>query len=64
MVDVMYVLVGPAICAGVDLRPVWDAIHEANMQKVPAGDGGKPKKPRGWVPPDIGEILDGQSSLE
>ncbi len=59
IVDSIYVLLGYAISYGIDVRPVWKAVQEANMAKVGGGtrDDGKIMKPEGWTPPDIeGEI--------
>lgn len=55
LADITYVAIGMAIEFGIDLRPVWDAVHQANMAKKGGairGDG-KQLKPKGWKPPDI-----------
>lgn len=57
--DLIYVALGSAVSFGVDMDPVFHAIHSANMNKV---DGkfrsdGKLLKPEGWKPPDIESIL-------
>lgn len=59
IVDSIYVLVGTAITYGIDLRPIWDAVHEANMLKQ-KGVGNKAIKPEGWVRPDVEKILRAQ----
>jgi len=60
--DVIYVLLGTAVSYGIDLRPIFDAIHDSNMKKVGGctRDDGKIMKPEGWVPPDIEGILAAQ----
>lgn|SRR5678816_48561 len=63
IVDLIYVLIGRAVCYGVDLRPLWDAVHRANMSKLgPDGkpirrEDGKVIKPEGWKPPDISALI-------
>jgi predicted HAD superfamily Cof-like phosphohydrolase len=61
IVDAIYVLMGDAIACGVDLRPIWDAVHRANMAKV--ADGDKPTKPPGWTPPDVAGLLEDEAVL-
>jgi predicted HAD superfamily Cof-like phosphohydrolase len=62
--DLLYVVYGTAIAAGVDIRPVWDAVQHANMQKIPPGPGEfKIKKPDGWQAPDVAAILSKQEPL-
>ena len=63
--DAIYVLIGTAISYGIDLRPVWIAVQEANMAKEGGGIrlDGKILKPEGWRPPDIRSILESQSPL-
>ena len=57
--DAIYVLIGTALAYGIDLRPVWDAIQQANMAKKdgPVREDGKRLKPPDWRPPDIKGIL-------
>lgn len=59
IVDSIVVLLGTAVTYGIDVRPVWDLIHESNMAKKGGslrGDG-KILKPGDWRPPDVrGEI--------
>jgi len=64
--DLMYVLIGMCNAMGIDLRPVWAAIHRANMRKEGGGsrEDGKILKPEGWLPPDIAAILELQPALE
>ncbi len=52
--DVEYVLTGTLTWFGINYPGVWDEVHRANMEKVPAPEPlGKPKKPEGWKPPDL-----------
>lgn len=60
--DLLYLILGTAVTWGVNLDPFFEAIHGANMRKslgARRGDG-KIQKPRGWKPPEIGEILKAQ----
>jgi len=59
IVDVLYVTYGLAVSLGVDLEPVWDAIHGANMSKIPNGQE-KPTKPPEWEPPRIAPLIEAQ----
>lgn len=65
LADLIFVAIGTAISAGIDLRPVWDAVAAANLTKVsgPVRDDGKQLKPDGWVHPDIAAILGRQRPL-
>lgn len=55
IVDAIYFLIGTAIEVGIDLDPIFERVHLANMRK----DGGQKRedgkllKPEGWQPPDI-----------
>ena len=66
IVDLIYVLIGAAATYGIDLRPVWDAVHAANMSKEGGGTraDGKILKPPGWEPPDVAGILARQGPIE
>lgn len=59
IVDAIYVLLGTAVTFGVDLGPIWDAVHASNMAKVGGAirDDGKVLKPDGWTAPDIFGLL-------
>ena len=59
IVDLAYVILGTAVSYGIDIRPIWDAVHEANMAKVSGGKraDGKILKPAGWHPPPVAELL-------
>jgi len=65
IVDLIYVLIGRAISYGIDLRPLWDAVHRANMAKAagPVREDGKRLKPEGWEPPPIAKLLMSQVPL-
>jgi predicted HAD superfamily Cof-like phosphohydrolase len=56
LVDLLYVTYGAAVEMGVDLEPFFEEVHQANLQKVPATDGGKSIKPGDWSPPDIAAV--------
>lgn len=62
IVDVIYILIGTAVSAGIDLGPIWAAIHDSNMQKMARPGGHKPIKPIGWQAPNIEALLQKQSS--
>lgn len=64
LADLIYVALGTAIAYGIDLRPVWSAVHAANMAKIggPTREDGKVLKPEGWQPPDIKGILERQGT--
>jgi predicted HAD superfamily Cof-like phosphohydrolase len=57
--DMIYVALGLAVSYGIDLRPVWDAVHASNMAKEGGAtrEDGKILKPPGWVAPDVAGIL-------
>lgn len=60
LADLIYVTIGTATTYGIDLEPIWDAIHSANMQKerVPGSDNSvKIRKPAGWKPADIESLI-------
>jgi predicted HAD superfamily Cof-like phosphohydrolase len=54
LADLLYVTYGAAISFGIDIRPIFEAVHRANMAKVggPRRPDGKLLKPDGWQPPD------------
>jgi predicted HAD superfamily Cof-like phosphohydrolase len=65
--DSIYVLLGTAIAFGIDLEPIWEAVHDSNMKKVrhDMSDEAnntihKVVKPEGWQPPDIEGLLKAQ----
>lgn len=60
LADVIYIALGIAVRCGMDLQPIFEAVHWSNMAKKGGGfrDDGKIMKPEGWQPPDIkGELL-------
>lgn len=63
--DLIYVLIGLANACGVDMRPIWTAVHRANMAKEGGAmrEDGKVLKPEGWVPPDLLTLINIQPSL-
>ena len=58
LVDDLYVTFGALLAMGIDVWPLWRAVHRANMAKVggPVVNG-KQMKPEGWTPPDIDALL-------
>ena len=62
LADLLYVTYGTAVSFGVDIRPVFDEVHRANMTKEggPTRADGKILKPDGWVPPRVDEVLNDQ----
>lgn len=64
--DSIVVLLDAAIAYGIDMRPIWDVIHKANMAKVggPIRVDGKRLKPEGWVHPDVGLLLEKQGWIK
>lgn len=57
--DLLYVIYGTGVAFGIDLEPIFSAIHRANMAKeggVHRKDG-KWVKPDNWKPPDIAGLL-------
>ena len=56
LVDAIYYLMDTAVRHGIDLDPLFDIVHRANMGKVVNGSvlrraDGKILKPEGWVDP-------------
>lgn len=53
---------GFAVLFGIDLEPVFQEVHAANMRKKdgPIDEHGKRLKPEGWTPPDVTGILRNQ----
>jgi predicted HAD superfamily Cof-like phosphohydrolase len=62
LADLLYVLLGTAVAYGIDLEPIFQAVHNANMAKEGGGKraDGKVRKPRGWTPPDVEFLLSKQ----
>jgi predicted HAD superfamily Cof-like phosphohydrolase len=63
--DTIYFIIGACLACGIDLRPVWRAVHAANMQKTggPMRADGKILKPEGWQAPDVEGVLRAQAPL-
>lgn len=62
LADIIYIACGTAVSYGIPLDDVFNAIHQANMNKLVDGkvirrEDGKIKKPEGWEPADIAGIL-------
>ncbi len=57
--DSIVVLLGTGISYGIDVRPIWNLVHESNMKKGGGGtrEDGKTLKPEGWKPPNIDKEL-------
>lgn len=75
VVDVVYVSLGLAVACGVDIGPIWNAVHAANMLKEPYSPEkalelqrrgirgivpGKVLKPAGWQPANIADCINRQ----
>lgn len=61
--DLLYVVLGTFVAAGVDLQPFFNEVQRTNMLKVgaPGNDPKapmKPLKPPGWAPPDMVKLLE------
>jgi predicted HAD superfamily Cof-like phosphohydrolase len=63
LADLLVVTFGTALAYGIDIGPVWQAVHKSNMAKLgPDGqpirrEDGKVLKPADWQPPNIKEAL-------
>ena len=63
LVDLVYVSLGRLVEMGITPGPAFDAVHEANMNKMPGRNAKRPKdgydavKPLGWEPPDLEAAL-------
>lgn len=57
--DLIYVCLGAAVAWGVDLSPIFQAVHNTNMAKEGGAtrSDGKILKPEGWAPPDVRGLL-------
>lgn len=62
LADLLYVTYGTAVSLGIDIRPVFEAVHRANMAKVGGAvrEDGKILKPPGWQPPNVEAIIAAQ----
>ena len=70
LLDLLYFVLGTFVEMGVDPAPLFDAVHQANMDKLWDGQprynptNGKTLKPPGWVGPEerIRQLIDKQKS--
>ncbi len=62
LADLLYVTYGTAVSFGIDIRPVFEEVHRANMTKDggPRREDGKILKPDDWVPPRVAAVLQEQ----
>lgn len=55
--DLLYVVLGTAVACGINIDPIYQAVHESNMAKFGEGgyrrEDGKWMKPPNWQPPNI-----------
>lgn len=53
--DLLYVTIGAAVEFGIDVEPIFDEVHRANMTKIGGASraDGKTLKPEGWQPPNV-----------
>ena len=61
--DLLYVVYGAAAEYGIDLEPVFDEIHRANMTKDPRAGcraDGKVAKGTAYRPPDVRGVVESQ----
>jgi predicted HAD superfamily Cof-like phosphohydrolase len=58
--DLVWVVLGTAVEAGVPFNEAWAEVRRANMAKVGGklDASGKLQKPAGWTPPDIAGVLE------
>jgi predicted HAD superfamily Cof-like phosphohydrolase len=67
LADLLYVVYGAALAYGIDMEPVFEAVHKSNMSKMPEDgeikyrEDRKIIKPPTYVEPDIKSILEAQS---
>lgn len=66
LVDLIYVTCGTGVSFGIDLQPLFEEVHRANMEKEGGGKrpDGKVLKPKGWKGPKIGTILKQQEDTK
>lgn len=64
--DAIFVDLGTAVAAGIDMEPVWDEVVRTNLSKAsgPVRADGKRLKPEGWQPPRIAEIIADQQGCD
>lgn len=66
LVDIIYVTIRAALIHGIDLRPIFQAVHQKNMQKTGGSirSDGKVLKPDGWEELDLTSLLRSQKPLD
>ena len=57
LIDMIYYICNIAARKGINLDPLFNIVHDANMQKIVDGkvirrEDGKVLKPKGWSPPE------------
>lgn len=60
--DLLYVTYGAFVDCGIRPEPVWEAVHRANMAKIPNPSGGKVLKPAGWQKPNCAKLVEEQGA--
>jgi len=56
-VDMIYVAIGTMVAYGIRPEPIWDEVHQTNMQKEPKGAKRKATKPKGFRKPNVARLL-------
>lgn len=68
LADLLYVVYGAACAYGIDIQPIFNAVHESNMAKFGPGsykrEDGKWIKPPDWQPPNLKQLLVAQGMRE
>jgi predicted HAD superfamily Cof-like phosphohydrolase len=59
LIDLVYFALGTAVAMGLPWRKLWNAVHEANMQKIPllSRRGSDAGKSENWEHPNIDKII-------
>lgn len=67
--DLIYVVMGTMVSAGIDLQPYYEEVQRSNMAKVDGpglpirDENGKISKPPGWIAPDIKGLFEKDMKL-